>query len=150
MKGKQIKKIPNDNAVIPPPGDDPLHVVSLPLAIPVLYEHGLQSGKVTNKDLRYDSELYHPLMGFWANTLTYQLLSATGLSGLMQKKDDAPDSRGFEACEDGLLPVVALLEDCDDNEALTSNIARRLGYIKNSNVATWLKDHPEWVDPNAA
>eukprot|EP00957_Ditylum_brightwellii_P192929 14689842-Ditylum_brightwellii.AAC.1 len=44
-KGKQIKKIPNDNAVIPPPGDNPLHVVSLPLAIPVSYEHGLQSGK---------------------------------------------------------------------------------------------------------
>eukprot|EP00957_Ditylum_brightwellii_P002360 180985-Ditylum_brightwellii.AAC.1 len=51
MKGKQIKKISTDNDVIPPPGDDPLHVVSLPLAIPVLYEHRLQSGKVTNKDL---------------------------------------------------------------------------------------------------
>eukprot|EP00957_Ditylum_brightwellii_P066657 5058797-Ditylum_brightwellii.AAC.1 len=51
MKGKQIEKIPADNAVIPPPGDNPLHVVSLPSAILVLYEHGLQSGKVTNKDL---------------------------------------------------------------------------------------------------
>eukprot|EP00957_Ditylum_brightwellii_P028726 2169741-Ditylum_brightwellii.AAC.1 len=51
MKGKLIKKIPNNDAVIPLPGDDPLHVVSLPLAIPVLYEHRLQSGKVTNKDL---------------------------------------------------------------------------------------------------
>eukprot|EP00957_Ditylum_brightwellii_P177112 13492278-Ditylum_brightwellii.AAC.1 len=26
MKGKTIKKIPTDNAVIPPPRDDPLHV----------------------------------------------------------------------------------------------------------------------------
>eukprot|EP00957_Ditylum_brightwellii_P009717 732740-Ditylum_brightwellii.AAC.1 len=39
MKGKTIKKIPADNALIPLPGEDPLHVVSLPLAIPVLYEH---------------------------------------------------------------------------------------------------------------
>eukprot|EP00957_Ditylum_brightwellii_P006946 525743-Ditylum_brightwellii.AAC.1 len=92
MKGKTIKKIPNDNAVILPPGDDLLHVVSLPLAIPVSYKHRLQSGKVTNEDLRYDSESYHPLMGLWADTLAYQLSSATGLSGLMQKKDDVPDS----------------------------------------------------------
>eukprot|EP00957_Ditylum_brightwellii_P008543 648001-Ditylum_brightwellii.AAC.1 len=39
MKGKQIKKIPTDNAVIPLPGDNLLHVVSLPLAILVSYEH---------------------------------------------------------------------------------------------------------------
>eukprot|EP00957_Ditylum_brightwellii_P005840 444471-Ditylum_brightwellii.AAC.1 len=30
IKGKQIKKILTDNAVIPLPGDNPLHVVSLP------------------------------------------------------------------------------------------------------------------------
>eukprot|EP00957_Ditylum_brightwellii_P121561 9270784-Ditylum_brightwellii.AAC.1 len=68
----------------------------------------------------------------------------------MQKKDDAPNSQGFEACEDGLLSVVALLEDCDDNEAFISNISRQLDYIKNSNIAIWLKDHPEWVDLNVA
>eukprot|EP00957_Ditylum_brightwellii_P008934 676266-Ditylum_brightwellii.AAC.1 len=51
MKGKQIKKIPTDNTVIPLPGDNPLHVVSLPLAILMSYEHRLQSGKITNKDL---------------------------------------------------------------------------------------------------
>eukprot|EP00957_Ditylum_brightwellii_P060628 4603492-Ditylum_brightwellii.AAC.1 len=45
MKGKAIKKIPTDNIVIPPPGDDPLHMVSLPMAILVSYKHGLQSGK---------------------------------------------------------------------------------------------------------
>eukprot|EP00957_Ditylum_brightwellii_P033744 2557178-Ditylum_brightwellii.AAC.1 len=88
MKGKLIKKIPSDDTVIPLHRDGPLHTVSLPLAIPVSYEHGLQSGKVSNKDLRYDSESYHPLMRLWANTLAYQLSSATGLSGLTQKKDD--------------------------------------------------------------
>eukprot|EP00957_Ditylum_brightwellii_P046589 3534467-Ditylum_brightwellii.AAC.1 len=72
-------------------------------------------------------------MGLWANTLAYQLSSATGLSGLMQKKDDVPDSQGFEVLKDGLLPVVALLEDCNDDEAFISNIARQLDYIKNSN-----------------
>eukprot|EP00957_Ditylum_brightwellii_P188732 14366393-Ditylum_brightwellii.AAC.1 len=81
-------------------------------------------------------------MGLWADTLVYQLSPATGLSGLMQKKDDVPDSQGFEACEDGSLLVVAFLEDCDDDDAFTSNIARRLDYVKNSNFATWLKDHP--------
>eukprot|EP00957_Ditylum_brightwellii_P011404 862180-Ditylum_brightwellii.AAC.1 len=45
MKGKTIKKIPADNAVISPPGEDPLHVVSLSSAILVSYKHGLQSGK---------------------------------------------------------------------------------------------------------
>eukprot|EP00957_Ditylum_brightwellii_P051014 3868526-Ditylum_brightwellii.AAC.1 len=41
-------------------------------------------------------------------------------------------------------------EDCNDNEAFISNITRQLDYIKNSNVSTWLKDHPEWVVPDAA
>eukprot|EP00957_Ditylum_brightwellii_P090378 6882453-Ditylum_brightwellii.AAC.1 len=139
MKGKTIKKISADNAVIPPPREDPLHVVSFPSAIPVLYEHRLN-----------DSEAYHPLMGLWADTLAYQLSSATGLSGLIQKKDDVPNSQEFEAHEDGLLPVVALLEDCDDDEAFISNIARCLDYIKNYNIATWLKDHHDWVDHDVA
>eukprot|EP00957_Ditylum_brightwellii_P115463 8807140-Ditylum_brightwellii.AAC.1 len=68
----------------------------------------------------------------------------------MQKKDDVPDSQGFEAREDGLLPVVALLKDYNDDEAFISNIVRCFDYIKNSNIATWLKDHPNWVDPDAA
>eukprot|EP00957_Ditylum_brightwellii_P035690 2706370-Ditylum_brightwellii.AAC.1 len=50
MKGKLIKKIPSNDAVISLHGDDSLHMVSLPLAIPVLYKYGLQSGKVSNKD----------------------------------------------------------------------------------------------------
>eukprot|EP00957_Ditylum_brightwellii_P120412 9187086-Ditylum_brightwellii.AAC.1 len=68
----------------------------------------------------------------------------------MQKKDDVPNSQGFKVYEDGLLPIVALLEDCNDNEAFISNIAGQLDYIKNSNIAIWLKDHPEWVDPDVA
>eukprot|EP00957_Ditylum_brightwellii_P185859 14150272-Ditylum_brightwellii.AAC.1 len=125
-------------------------MVSLPSAIPLPYKHGLQSGKVTNKDFRYNSESYHTLVRLWADKLAYQLSSATGLSGLMQKKDDVPNGQGFEVCEDGSLPVVALLEDCNEDKAFISNIARQPDYIKNSNVATWLKDHPEWMDPDAA
>eukprot|EP00957_Ditylum_brightwellii_P101397 7727297-Ditylum_brightwellii.AAC.1 len=56
IKGKQIKKIPNNDAIILPHGDSPLHVVHLPSAIPVSYAHRLQSGKVSNKDLRCDAE----------------------------------------------------------------------------------------------
>eukprot|EP00957_Ditylum_brightwellii_P092121 7014090-Ditylum_brightwellii.AAC.1 len=83
-------------------------------------------------------------MGLWADTLAYQLSSATGLLGLTQKKDDAHNGQGFEARGVGLLPVVALLEDFDDDEAFFSNIARRLDYVKNSNITTRLKDHPDW------
>eukprot|EP00957_Ditylum_brightwellii_P046691 3543356-Ditylum_brightwellii.AAC.1 len=83
-------------------------------------------------------------MELWADTLAYQLSPASGFSGLTQKKDDVPDSRGFEVREDGLLPVVTLLEDCDDDDAFISDITRRLNYVKNSNIATWLKDHPDW------
>eukprot|EP00957_Ditylum_brightwellii_P030591 2318135-Ditylum_brightwellii.AAC.1 len=90
-------------------------------------------------------------MGLWANALAYQPSSATGLSGLTQKKNYVPNSQGFKLHEDGLLPVVALLEDCnDDDDALISNIQRQLDYIKKSNVATSLKDHPEWADSDAA
>eukprot|EP00957_Ditylum_brightwellii_P075773 5758729-Ditylum_brightwellii.AAC.1 len=39
MKGKLIKKIPSNDAVIPLHGDGPLHMVALPLAIPVSYAH---------------------------------------------------------------------------------------------------------------
>eukprot|EP00957_Ditylum_brightwellii_P003789 287818-Ditylum_brightwellii.AAC.1 len=75
-------------------------------------------------------------MGLWANMLAYQLSSATGLSVLMQKKDDEPDSQGFKLHEDGSLPVVVLLEDCNKDEAFISNIEQQLDVIKTLNVAT--------------
>eukprot|EP00957_Ditylum_brightwellii_P157179 11962683-Ditylum_brightwellii.AAC.1 len=92
MKGSEIKKIPSADSVLPPPGDDSVHLVSLPLAIPVLYAHGLQLGKVTNEDLRFDAEAYHPLMGLWSDMMAYQFSSVTGLPGLTQKKKDVPNN----------------------------------------------------------
>eukprot|EP00957_Ditylum_brightwellii_P020164 1520917-Ditylum_brightwellii.AAC.1 len=50
-------------------------------------------GKVTNKDLRFNAEAYHPLM----------------------KKNNVPDSQGFELRKEGALLVVTLLEDYDPN-----------------------------------
>eukprot|EP00957_Ditylum_brightwellii_P140553 10708420-Ditylum_brightwellii.AAC.1 len=124
-------------------------MVHLPSAILVSYAHRLQSGKVSNKDLRGDNEAYHPLMGFWADMLAYQLSLATGLSGLMQKKDDVPDNQGFEPRVECLLPVITLLEDCEEDEEFITNIKQCLDLAKNSNIASWLKDHPNWVDPDA-
>eukprot|EP00957_Ditylum_brightwellii_P147950 11265659-Ditylum_brightwellii.AAC.1 len=116
MKGTEIKKIPSADSVLSLPGDKPMHMVSLPSAIPVLYAHRLQLGKVTNKDLRFSAEAYHPLMGLWFDTLAYQFSSATGLSGLMQKKHDVPDSQCFKSHDKGALQVAALLEDCNEDE----------------------------------
>eukprot|EP00957_Ditylum_brightwellii_P206929 15350632-Ditylum_brightwellii.AAC.1 len=39
MKGSEIKKIPSADSVLPLPGDDMIHMVSCPLAIPVPYAH---------------------------------------------------------------------------------------------------------------
>eukprot|EP00957_Ditylum_brightwellii_P051389 3897050-Ditylum_brightwellii.AAC.1 len=58
MKGKQIKKIPSNDAVIPLHRDSLLHVVSLPSAMSVLHTHRLQSGKVSNKDFRVSKSLH--------------------------------------------------------------------------------------------
>eukprot|EP00957_Ditylum_brightwellii_P009733 733623-Ditylum_brightwellii.AAC.2 len=41
-------------------------------------------------------------------------------------------------------------KDCKEDEPFISNIERCLDFIKNLNIATWLQDHPNWVDPNAA
>eukprot|EP00957_Ditylum_brightwellii_P022282 1681443-Ditylum_brightwellii.AAC.1 len=88
-----------------------MHMVSLHSAIPVSYSHDLQLGKVTNEDLRFDTEFYHPLVGLWSDTLAYQFSSVTGLSGLMQKKSNVPNNQGFKLYKEGALSVVALLED---------------------------------------
>eukprot|EP00957_Ditylum_brightwellii_P037825 2861047-Ditylum_brightwellii.AAC.1 len=61
-------------------------------------------------------------MGLWADTLAYQLSSATGLSGLMHKKDDVLTDQGLEPKEEGSLPVVALLADCEEDEKFIANI----------------------------
>eukprot|EP00957_Ditylum_brightwellii_P157045 11952170-Ditylum_brightwellii.AAC.1 len=73
MKGAEIKTIPSADTILPPNGHEPLHMVSLPLAISV-------SHKVINEDLRFDAEAYHHLMGLWSDTLAYQFSSATCLS----------------------------------------------------------------------
>eukprot|EP00957_Ditylum_brightwellii_P015694 1183504-Ditylum_brightwellii.AAC.3 len=41
MKGLEIKKIQSADSALVPPGDDPMHIVSLLLAILVSYAHGL-------------------------------------------------------------------------------------------------------------
>eukprot|EP00957_Ditylum_brightwellii_P204815 15340954-Ditylum_brightwellii.AAC.2 len=112
-----------------------MHVVTLPLSIPVLYVHRLQLGKVTNKDLRFDAEAYHHLMGLWSDMLAYQFSSATGLSGLVQKKHDVPDSQDFKSHKEGALQVVTLLEDCNEGEPFIVNIEQHLDMIKNLNIA---------------
>eukprot|EP00957_Ditylum_brightwellii_P002628 202170-Ditylum_brightwellii.AAC.1 len=70
-KGSEIKKIPITDSVLTLPGDDLMHVVSLPLSIPVPYAHRLQLGKVTNEDIRFSVEAYHHLMGLWSDMLAY-------------------------------------------------------------------------------
>eukprot|EP00957_Ditylum_brightwellii_P052790 4002508-Ditylum_brightwellii.AAC.1 len=150
MKGVGIKKIQSADTVLPPNDNGSLHVVSLPSAILVSYSHGLQLGKVTNEDLRFNTESYHPLMGLCSDTLAYQFSSMTGLSGLTQKKNDITNNRGFDSCKSGALQVVTLSEDCDDDEPFIINIEQCLDMVKNSNIAAWLKDHPNWFNPVAA
>eukprot|EP00957_Ditylum_brightwellii_P113202 8632718-Ditylum_brightwellii.AAC.1 len=74
MKGVEVKKISIANTVLPPDGNDLLHVVSLSSTIPVSYLHRLQLGKVTNLDLRLNAESYYALIGLWTDTLVYQSL----------------------------------------------------------------------------
>eukprot|EP00957_Ditylum_brightwellii_P202760 15331675-Ditylum_brightwellii.AAC.1 len=69
-------------------------------------------------------------MGLLSGTLSYQFSSAIGQSGA--------------------LPVVTLLEDCDDDEPFILNIEQCIDMVKNTNIAAWLEDHPNWVDPVAA
>eukprot|EP00957_Ditylum_brightwellii_P104022 7925346-Ditylum_brightwellii.AAC.1 len=128
MKGSEIKKIPSADFVLPLPGDDPMHAVSLPLAILVSYAHRLQLGKVNNKDLRFDAEAYHPLM----------------------KKSDVPNNQGFESCKEGTLSVVTLLENSGKGKPFIINIEQCFDMVKNLNIVTWLKDYPNWVDPDVA
>eukprot|EP00957_Ditylum_brightwellii_P158493 12064405-Ditylum_brightwellii.AAC.1 len=150
MKWVEIKKIPSADTALPPNGNDPLRVVSLPSAVLVSYSHGLQLCKVTNDDLRFSTESYHLLMGLRSDTLAYQFSSVTGLSGLTQKKSNVPDNRGFDLRKSGALQVVTLLEDCDEDDPFIINIEQHLDMFKNSNIAAWLQDHPNWVDLVAA
>eukprot|EP00957_Ditylum_brightwellii_P063954 4851755-Ditylum_brightwellii.AAC.2 len=122
MEGSEIKKISRADSVFPLPRDDPMHVVSLPSTILVPYAHGLQLGKAINKNLRFNAEAYHPLMGLWSDMLAYQFFLATGLSGLTQKKNDVLDNQDFKLLKEGALPVVALLENCGKVEPFIVNI----------------------------
>eukprot|EP00957_Ditylum_brightwellii_P116616 8895580-Ditylum_brightwellii.AAC.1 len=128
MKGAKIKKIPSADNVLPP-NDDGLWAKS-----------PMRSS---------DSMLRHitSLMGLWSDTLAYQFSSATGLSDLMQKRNDIPNNRGFKSHKSGALQVVTLLEECNKGEPFIINIEQHLNMVKKSNISAWLKDHPNWVDP---
>eukprot|EP00957_Ditylum_brightwellii_P110018 8392153-Ditylum_brightwellii.AAC.1 len=41
------------------------------------------------------------------------------------------------------------MEDCNKDNLFIVNIEQRLDMFKNSNITTWQKDHPNWVDPDA-
>eukprot|EP00957_Ditylum_brightwellii_P140829 10727746-Ditylum_brightwellii.AAC.1 len=57
----------------------------------------------------------------------------------MQKNHDVPNGQGFQSHKEGVLPVVALLEDCNEDKPFIVNIEQCLDMVKNSNIATWLK-----------
>eukprot|EP00957_Ditylum_brightwellii_P048080 3650459-Ditylum_brightwellii.AAC.1 len=62
MNGQEIDAIPDSDSSVLHQGDDNLHVVSLPSAIPVFYKDGLQSGKTNMHQLEQMKD-YHPIMG---------------------------------------------------------------------------------------
>eukprot|EP00957_Ditylum_brightwellii_P160775 12240024-Ditylum_brightwellii.AAC.1 len=69
---------------------------------------------------------------------------------MMHRKSNVPNNRGFKLYKEGALSVVTLLEDCDEDEPFIINIAQCVDMVKNSNIAAWLKDHPNWIDPDTA
>eukprot|EP00957_Ditylum_brightwellii_P068101 5169078-Ditylum_brightwellii.AAC.1 len=46
-----IEDIPEMDSIIPPFGNNDLHIVSLPSVIPVSYEHGLTAGALNSHQL---------------------------------------------------------------------------------------------------
>eukprot|EP00957_Ditylum_brightwellii_P162142 12344865-Ditylum_brightwellii.AAC.1 len=74
LMGSVIEEIPEMDSVNPPFSDNDLYIVSLPLVIPVSYEHGLVAGALNSCQL--DQMKYcHPIMGLWGNTMQYQFSS---------------------------------------------------------------------------
>eukprot|EP00957_Ditylum_brightwellii_P095675 7290214-Ditylum_brightwellii.AAC.1 len=72
--GDVIEDIPKTDSVSLPFGNNNLHIVSLPLVIPVSYEHSLTLGALSSCQLEQMEE-YHPIMGLWGKTMQYQFSS---------------------------------------------------------------------------
>eukprot|EP00957_Ditylum_brightwellii_P147547 11236518-Ditylum_brightwellii.AAC.1 len=66
--GNVIEDIPETDSVNSPFGDNNLHSVSLPLVIPLSYEHSLRAGALNLCQLE-QMEDYQPIMGLWGDTM---------------------------------------------------------------------------------
>eukprot|EP00957_Ditylum_brightwellii_P126802 9665637-Ditylum_brightwellii.AAC.1 len=74
LMGDAIEDIPETDSVNPPFGGNNLHIVSLPLVIPVSYEYNLMAGTVNSHQLE-QMEDYHSIMGVLGNNMQYQFSS---------------------------------------------------------------------------
>eukprot|EP00957_Ditylum_brightwellii_P026961 2038248-Ditylum_brightwellii.AAC.1 len=119
--GNAIEDIPEMDSVIPPFGDNNLHIVSLPSVIPVSYEHGLTAGTLNLHQFEL-MEDYHPIMGLWSDTMQYQFSSKSGMSALTQYSNDVPDNWSFESQASGAVDVVQVDDDDNNDEPFIQGI----------------------------
>eukprot|EP00957_Ditylum_brightwellii_P005668 432098-Ditylum_brightwellii.AAC.2 len=133
LMGNVIEDILKMYSVNPPFGDNNLHIVSFPLAIPLSYKHGLTAGALNSCQLELMEE-YHPIMGLQDNTMQYQFSSRSGMSALTQHTNDVPDNQGFESRASDAVDVVQLHEDDDNNEPFIQDIRHRLEMLRKHNI----------------
>eukprot|EP00957_Ditylum_brightwellii_P096590 7356348-Ditylum_brightwellii.AAC.1 len=124
-------------------GNKGLCIANLLSAIPVSYEHGLTVGSINMRQLEL-MEDYHTVMGLQGDIIQYQLLSQTGLSGLMCRENNKPDNCGFKPHASNALDVVQLQDDDDDDANFIQGIRQRLELVKTKNIQTWLEENTSW------
>eukprot|EP00957_Ditylum_brightwellii_P083649 6358280-Ditylum_brightwellii.AAC.1 len=73
-------------------------------------------------------------MGLWGAAIQYQLLSWTGLSGLMCRENNKPDNCGFEAQASGALDIIQLQDNNDNDTNFIQGIGQRLELVKTKNI----------------
>jgi hypothetical protein len=114
QKGIEIKKLPDGSTTICPEGNEPMHIVCLPVALPLTAHHGLANHNISEKDKWAAMGVYHPIMGLWAMTSTYCYMNNKGISGFNPTDLQFPEEK--EQCYSKFRPGLLLSYMFDEDE----------------------------------
>eukprot|EP00957_Ditylum_brightwellii_P057778 4381186-Ditylum_brightwellii.AAC.1 len=92
-------------------------------------------------------EEYHPIMGLWGNVMQYQFSSRSSIFALTQCTNSVPDNQDFRSQASGVVDVVQLHKNDDDDKPFIQGIRCRLEMLKKHNIQSLLKDNPSWNAP---
>eukprot|EP00957_Ditylum_brightwellii_P083307 6333939-Ditylum_brightwellii.AAC.1 len=133
-----------------PDGAGSTYIIRLPISNPIVAEHGIKLGKISNSDCSNTMESYHPAVRLWAAAIKFQTPGKNSVSKV--KMNDA----AYAPANDKAIPIIKsagivlefITSDNEEDEPFLKALQICLDNLRANNKKDFYITNPD-QDPNA-